>query len=464
MSWSFTPHSFAPRPWSLASRCLGWSLALALAMGCGPTEDEPGTSPPPEEGLDYTHPLPEGSTICGRSDFNELFPYALRSKTHPVLVHYYKEVERETAERVLTYVERGWDYHVNQLGMRAPLTDGGDCGPDEAFDVFVWKGHRSCLVNVVSPNVSTPWEDWRGFMIMDPWGPYGGETLEETVVHEMAHASQAADDWFESPITFEMSALFTDQVYADHYSRIELADFQAHPDWALDYDDGYDTWYMYGSSLYLVYLKDRFYEGKPQFISDMWLRSRNPPGAGEDPSKNEPDFADALDAMLTQKAGTTYVETVPEFSRWRWYTGDHYDKRHFRYFQKDVENLQAAKLTLAAQAEAKPGDIAITENAPMMLGSSYIELTRDPRTLGGLVVSLEAAADPGRRFVVQAVPGLTPDSDGETLDLSKGPQEVRFPVDGKRTLIVTVMPTGAYDPDTRDNARHPFTLRLTARP
>jgi hypothetical protein len=117
-------------------------LGLALA-GCCSIDGK-------DESLDYTHPLAEGTSICGREDFNSQFPYSLRSERLPVLVHYYKEVERETARQVLSFVEKGWDYHVDRLGMRPAITDQGECGPDDAFDVFVWKGHRSCLVDVLS--------------------------------------------------------------------------------------------------------------------------------------------------------------------------------------------------------------------------------------------------------------------------------------------------------------------------
>ncbi|MDC0710053.1 hypothetical protein POL68_16375 [Stigmatella sp. ncwal1] len=444
---------FAVRSFTKSLLCL--SLGLGL-LSCG-DED---VKPPPDE--NYQHPLAEGETICGRSDFNELFPYSLRSSTLPVLVHYYKESELETARQVLAFVEKGWDYHVNQLGMRKPLTDGGECGPDEAFDVFVWKGHRSCLVNVLSGDDTTAWDDRRGFMVVDPWGPYGGPELEETVVHEMAHASQAADDWYESPITFEMSAVFTDQVYANRYIKTYFDDFQAHPDWALDYYDDYETWYMYGSSMYLLYLKDRFFGGDARFLSRIWLASRNPPGAGEDQTLNEPDFADALDGILSEFQ-SSYLDTVPEFSRWRWYTGDHVDERHFRHFKDGLDNLKQAKLALAAQQEAKAGTISIQENAPMMLGTSYIELTAGAAT-PELYVTLQAPSDARRRFVVQAVPGLTPDSDGEILDLSVGAKPLKFPADQRRTLIVTVLPTGDYDPDLRDAERYPFSLVLTDTP
>lgn len=443
---------------ALTYRVLTQTLCLLfgpLATGCGSNEI------PMEEPADYKHPLPEGSKICGRDDFKEMFPYSLISAKVPVLVHYYKQEEFATALQVRDFVERGWDYHVRQLGMSPPLKDDGECGPDERFDVFVWKGHRSCLVNVLSGDPTTPWEDRRGFMVVDPWGPYGGPELEETVVHEMAHASQAADDWFESPITFEMSAVFTDQVYADRYIKIYLDDFQAHPDWALDRNDNYETWYMYGASLYLLYLKDRFFDGTPQFVSKMWRAARNPPGAENDQTLNDPDFVDALDGLLKAKANTSYVETVPEFARWRYYTGDHVDNRHFHHFKAGMENLMAARLAIAAEQEATPGTISITEDAPMMLGTSYITLSAGPNTPATVYLSLNASSDARRRFVVQAVPGLTPDSDGEVLDLSSGSKELKFTADQQRTIIVTALPTGEYDPDRRDEERYPFSLVLS---
>jgi hypothetical protein len=436
-------------------------LILSLSVAGCDSSDNPTDNP--SDPLVYTHPLAEGTVICGRPDFNEMFPYSIRSRTHPVLVHYYNDIERDTALQVLAFVEKGWDYHVNNIGMRQPLTDNGECGPDDAFDVFVWKGHRSCLVDALSGDSSTPWEDRRCFMIIDPWGPYGGPALEETVVHEMAHAAQAADDWYETPIVFEMSAVFTDQLYADCYIETYFNDFQSHPDWALDRDDQYGTWYMYGASMYLLYLKDRFFENDAQFLSRLWFDSRSPSGAESDQTLNDPDFFDALDAMLKKK-GSSYLETVPEFSRWRWYTGDNIDDRHFRHFRNGLDNLKDARLALAARAEARPGRVRISEEAPMMLGTSYIALSADADTPQALYVSLDAPPDASRYFVVQAVPGLTPDSDGEILDLSSGPQELRFAADQNRTLIITVLPTMPYDPDTRTDERYPFSIVLSDNP
>ncbi len=100
----------------------------------------------------------------------------------------------------------------------------------------------------------------------------------------------------------------------------------------------------------------------------------------------------------------------------------------------------------------------------MMLGTSYIELSAGAGTPATVFVSLDAPADAKRRFVVQAVPGLTSESDGEVLDLSSGPKQLKFAPDQRRTLIVTALPTGPYDPDLRDEARYPFSVVLSAQP
>ena len=277
----------------------------------------------------------------------------------------------------------------------------------------------------------------------------------------MAHASQANDDWFESPILLEMSALFLDQVYADRYIKTYLNDFQQHPDWSLERDDKYVTWYMYGASMYLLYLSERFFDGDARFVSRMWLESRSPPGAQQDQKKNEPDYVDVLDRMLREKANISYEDSIVGFSRWRWYTGDHLDGRHFTRLHAGQENLRAAKLTVAARRQLRAGKVEkihIGKDAPMVHGSSYIELTAESANAAPISIALEALADTRRRFVVQAVPGLSDDSDGELLDLATGPKLLKFTASGTRTLIVTVLPTGAYDPDLREDTRYPFTI------
>ena len=72
--------------------------------------------------------------------------------------------------------------------------------------------------------------------------------------------------------------------------RETALDFQAHPELPLDYDDDYQTWFMYGASIYLHFLRDRYFGGDVHFVSEMWRRMRNPPGSVNDATYNEPDF------------------------------------------------------------------------------------------------------------------------------------------------------------------------------
>src|SRR5262249_3001145 len=158
------------------------------------------------------------------------------------------------------------------------------------------------------------------------WGPYGGAILDTTVAHELNHAMQAADDWSDSAIVYEMTSVFVeDLVYDDDNQYVnQIVDFQAHPDWSLDHDDGYETWYMYGSALYLRFVRDHYVAGDGAFAGDMWMRLRSPYGS------DEPDFEDALDAILRARAGVGFVDSVADFARWRYYTGAHDDGAHFR--------------------------------------------------------------------------------------------------------------------------------------
>ena len=413
-------------------------------------------------GSDSIEPLdPDTIVPCSHRQY---WPFTIRSRDLPIMVHYRSLSENETAEEVLNWAETGWRFHVDTLGFRPPLDDTGFCGDDGSFDVFVWKGRESCFVSskflnaegerIKGENLATSWDDRVTYMVMDPWGSYGGDKLEETVVHESGHGSQAAADWFESPIFFEMTSVFLDMVYADAYTD-QMVDFQKHPDWSLDRNDDYETYYMYGSALYLKYLQDRYFEGDARFVPAIWWAARNAPGAEEDPTKNEPDFEDVLDGMLRNRAGVSFLDTVLEFARWRWYTGDHIDDRHFRHFRSGLENLRKAKLTVAARVDTSPKRFAV-DSPPMMLGSNYIDVV----SAGGasqVTVSL-VDPSPNARFVVQAVPGLEPDSDGEFLDLSSGPKTLRLDAEGKRTLIVVALPNGDDDPDARPNTVYPYSL------
>src|SRR5205807_8990803 len=109
------------------------------------------------------------------------------------------------------------------------------------FDVFLWAGHDECFVDVIAEEASTTYDDRDAYLVVDPWGTYGGAILDTTVAHEFNHALQAADDWSDAAIVYEMTAVFVeDLVYDDDNQYVnQIVDFQAHPDWSLDHDDKY---------------------------------------------------------------------------------------------------------------------------------------------------------------------------------------------------------------------------------
>lgn len=434
----------------------GWRLLLqglallGLLTLCGgvsqcPTDDD--DTPTPE-------PIPEHARPCEQPG---LWPYSIESLNQPIIIHYHAEGELAMAEEVLSYLDTSWTIETEGLGFRAPLDDRGQCGPDGRFDVFLWKGLNTCYADVVAPNLETPYDDYSSYMVVDPWGDYGGEILDSTLAHELNHACQASDDWWDSPIVFEMtSTLIEDAVFDDDNEYMGLLfDFQGRPNWSLDRNDNYRTWYMYGAVLYFLYVNDRFFDGDFSFASEMWLNMRNPPGASTDPTLNEPDFEDALDDILWERAGIGFPDSVIEFARWRWYTGERDDGKHFEEGAMFPEDALVASIPVPISS----GTISPSP-APMMLGNVYLDLVAAPGTRD-VGVTLEPETTAAVRYVVQAVPGLDGESDGVLIGEGAGSWRVPLARGGTRTLIVTILPVGEDDPDTRTDDVYPFRITLS---
>lgn len=352
-------------------------------------------------------PIPADTVPC---DAPQYWPLALRSDAVPVVVHYRSAEEETMARDVLGYVEHSWEIETGPLHFRPPIDDAGRCGDDGDFDVYLWRGEEECYVDVVAENPATAWDDEVAYLVVDPWGPYGGPILDTTVAHELDHAMQAADDWSDAPLIYEAtSAFIEDEVYDDDNEYVDqIVDFQAHPEWSVDRDDGYATWYMYGASLYLRFVRDRYFAGDASFIGDLWLGLRSPA------DDNEPDFEDAFDQLLP----TPFKESVPEFARWRYYTGAHDDGAHFE------EGASFAEPTRAATIGAAGGSVPLSI---MTYGSSYVDVA------AGLTASLTDASSAVDWRLDTSVPG---------------------------TVIVTVLPIGAGDPDDRTDTLHHATLVL----
>ena len=110
---------------------------------------------------------------------------------------------------------------------------------DDRFDVFLWRGQEESFVDVLDSNDATPdVDDWYSYLVVDPWGRYGGALLPLTIAHELNHACQASDDWFETWAVFEWTSTWIESLVDDELDwTFVLQDFQLQPDWALDYYD-----------------------------------------------------------------------------------------------------------------------------------------------------------------------------------------------------------------------------------
>lgn len=433
-----------------------------------------------------TAPLPGSTAAVLSKDSNPCafpgnWPYAVASSTYPFIVHYSTPDERETADRVVTYLETAWRRQIDEQGYTAPPSDSGLCGNDGRFDVFIRRGINSCKVDLVTDEFVTPWGGRASYMQLDPWGDYGNDMLAATIAHEFNHATHAANDWHDLPVAFEMSASYVDQFYGPQDVR-GILDFQAHPDWGLLRDDRYLTFYMYGSAIYLHYLSDRYFGADDSFLPRLWVDMRNTP----DLNKNSPNFVDALNRALKPK-GTAFLDTVPEFARWRYYAGDRNDAGHFRNLNDGTRRTSPApvpdrwQMALIKEATLPIGNVvtmplkapyrfysaeprAEKESmfipAPMMTGSVYLTVKREHADQGSF--QLLFAGDPSVRWVVQAVPGVVKGSDGDTVDVSSGAARVLFSAGGERTLIMTALPKADkdFDPVNQNALRYPITINI----
>lgn len=386
----------------------------------------------------------------------EYWPYSMLSDEIPMRVHYRVRDSVTMARTILSSLEYAWQVEIDELGFTRPLSDDGSCGPDAALDVFVWPDNEDVYVDFWADHPNTPWADGSTYMVVDPWrrGHYGGDQLDGTLAHELNHMCQAAYDWSDAEFIYEATATFIeDIVYDDDNSYLEiLYDFQGHPDWSLDRNDDRETWYMYGGMLWLVYLQQRFFDGDPSFVADLWRGLRSPW------EENEPDYVDSVEVLL-EPHGVSFADTVVELARWRWYVGRRDDARHFEEagaFPRDALPAVAATLDAA-------GDSAVVK--PMMLGTSYVDVVGADGGPREVALSLETDVPADEVwFVVQALPGLEPDSDGETLTLPATVELTEVGAVVGRTLVVTALPgiAGDIDPDLRTDERFEATIHVGA--
>lgn len=259
--------------------------------------------------LDRARTGPRGLVTCHEG--REPGPNVLRSENHPITVHYPDGLEGD-AERAILALDLGWDVEVGEMGWPEPLPDEGLCGNDD-LDVFLDTTGGGGYTDAATPDLATPWDDWSAFIVLDV-NAYGGDVLEATLVHEFNHVLQAALDWWEPIAYFEMSAQYVEYLVwpEDYFVPEVLVDFTSRTEWALDHDDGYVTWFMYGAAEFFMWAEASCVGGAPTWLSDVWRAARSEAGPDVE-VPNEPDLRDAFSERFAADCGLDWWRAAGAF-------------------------------------------------------------------------------------------------------------------------------------------------------
>jgi hypothetical protein len=146
----------------------------------------------------------------------------------------------------------------------------------------------------------------------------------------------------------------------------------------------------------------------------------------------------------------SFLDSVVEFARWRYYLADHDDGRHFS---------EAAELDSDAQVPEVPLAVGVSTDRQLSeLGTLYLALSGAGDA--DVVVNVAGALD-GATLVAQGLPGLD-GSDGQRVDGTSS-FTVRLSSTGERVLALTLLPPAdREDPDVVERPRRPLTISVAA--
>jgi MYXO-CTERM domain-containing protein len=373
------------------------------------------------------------------------------SSTFPVRVYYVEEVPLATAEHVLALGEQTWQRQVVDMGFTPPtmLDENGDRVTGLWF--YLDPGDSYNMAPNHGDNPDTPWTDCVVSKVQI--ATLSPQTYLDTVVpHEANHALQSADDCRESAFAYEQTTVAVTTLINPSdvlISSYFLPAFQREPHRGVGCTYFFNNalvYYHYGSSLFQVFLEERYgnYDGK--LLSSMWKAARQEgtvtsiggTGLGVLDVPNAPQMWDAMTEVL---APVTLAEAYAEFARWRYFVGDNDDGAHFR----DGSKWKGGEVGIAAKHRFD--QLPLTTEAPNAvdeLGSAYIEvLLADAPPERGLRISFEGASESVWSVDALLVP-TTGAAKTETIELDhQGAGQVELhDLKGIERVVLTVASLG----------------------
>lgn len=289
-------------------------------------------------------PVPcNGCTVCGTY----------------TCVHYSIASDANYADSTLQMAEESWNTEMNTQGWLAPPGDSGTGGTDQ-LDIYLADLNGGGAYTAPEYDVpGTNWNDATSYIVIDQ--NIGLGVMGAFVSHEMNHTSQFAYDYIEAANVYESTATFMeDKVYDDinDYTWY-TGDFQSNPDRSVDYDT-YSDVYMYGASVFMHFLSERYDNGGTTLVRDMWDRSK------ESGNVNEPDYIDSLHELLQERGVGSFHDAYAEFAHWRIFTGSSADTAN--YFEEG--NLWSGVSTIASHTLQSAQGLS-SNRPPMEFGANY---------------------------------------------------------------------------------------------
>ena len=259
---------------------------------------------------------------------------------------------------VAAFITQSWETEVNAMGWRAPLPDAGAGGadPDDLLDIYIDTVPGQGAFTYPEDDGPDTWNDATSFIVIDPAVM---SVIETYISHELHHAIQFAYDYLDAENIYEASATFMeDKVFdsVDDYT-VYVTDFQEEPALTLSYAT-YNSDYMYGAAVFLMWLSDTNDAGGTGLLEDVWDAMR----------ASGTDSHEALDQVLTTEGYAGLADAYATFAGARFLTGPRDDGSI-----EEGENFEAVEL-LASYATLAAIEGGTTTTPPMGLGANYLSI------------------------------------------------------------------------------------------
>ena len=379
----------------------------------------------------------------------------VESETLPVRVYYVDGIPEATIDRVLSLAEQTWQQQVVEMGFTPPTAldeKGGRVSglwihldPNAPYDTAAMDGD----------NPDTPWTDCTVHVQLATLS--SSSYLDMLVPHESNHALEMADDCGESNFAFEQTTVAvttlldpSDTLFSSYF----LPAFQLEPQHGLACTFFYSqdlAYYHYGSSLFQVFLEERYGNEDGKLLAQAWKAARQD-GTVENIGpmgpvmsvQNDPDLLDALGTVL---APVTLAEAYSEFAQWRYFVGDRDDGTHFKHGSQ----WKGGEVTVAAQHGLETLPLVDAEGPVQVdeLGSVYLEFpVSDLPDDRGLQLSFHGAPESAWSVAALLVP-LDGAAESRLLDVDdQGAAELDLEeLDGVERVVLVVSSLGDGDFD-----------------